>query len=127
MIFKVSAVAVLAALAAVSLRKANEHYSILIIIASSVIIGAFILSSAVQFISGLGDLVSLTDVNGSYLKILLKCLGVSIITGLASDICEDSSYSALAAQITLAGKCVIIALSLPVLRSVLEICLGFIK
>lgn len=127
MIFKISAIAVITAILALGLKKTNENYAVLVLIAGGIAASAFIVSALINAAGDMSELFSYTGADSTYLKILLKCLGISLITEFAANICEDASYKALSGQILLAGKVAVLAVSLPVFKAVLEMCIGLIK
>ena len=51
--------------------------------------------------------------NIEYIKILLKVIGICIVTELAVSVCKESGQQAIAANVTLAGKILIMVASLP--------------
>jgi stage III sporulation protein AD len=57
---------------------------------------------------------------GVYLKILLKMIGITYMAEFGSNLCRDAGSSAVAGQIEFFGKLLLLALSLPVLSSLLE-------
>ena len=69
------------------------------------------------------------DINAEseYVGLLLKICGVSILTEFAADISADSGIKALSAKVEFAGKVIILAMSLPVVESLLELAIGMIK
>ena len=127
MIFKIVLTASVSALLALSFKKRHEHISVLIVVAATLMISAFMLSSLMSAFDDVAALFSMSGLNASYLKMLLKCLGISLLASLAGDICEDAGYQSLASQIILAGKMCILLLCLPLYKDVLEICIGLIK
>ena len=60
-------------------------------------------------------------------EMLLKALGTALIAQLAADSARDNGQSALADKIELAGKVLILALSLPILKAVLQMITEFSK
>ena len=62
-----------------------------------------------------------------YFKVALKALGIGYITSFIADACRDSGQTSLAAKAELAGKTAIFLLSVPLIISVLETAIGFIK
>ena len=62
-------------------------------------------------------------IDGSYLKLVLKSIGIALLTQFASDICRDSGQFALAGKIEFAGKLFIAVLALPVAKSLIEVAL----
>ncbi|MCH5198798.1 MAG: stage III sporulation protein AD [Oscillospiraceae bacterium] len=60
-------------------------------------------------------------------EVLLKALGTALIAQLAADSARDNGQSALAEKIELAGKVLILAISLPILKAVLQMITEFSK
>ena len=94
-------------------------------------LGAVLLAvciAAGHFLSGVGtltaaakELFSQTGLDGSYLTIVFKSLGICYITQTACDICRDSGENALASQLELAGKAALLMTALPMLSSAADI------
>ncbi len=114
-------IAVAACFCALQLKKNNGEYAAAVVIAAGTGIFLFAVSSLSEIAGDISDIFKSTNVDFSYLKIMLKCLGICLLAQFASDTCEDSGYSALGNQILLAGKVLILALSMPMLREILKI------
>lgn len=127
MIIKLGIIAVAVSVCALSLKKSGESFAVLLLVAGSVIIAIVCVGFSVKIIGEIEDIFTYTGLDFSYFKILLKCLGICLITQFSSDICNDASHTALAGQIILAGKIIIIVISLPIFKSVLEMISGMIK
>ena len=56
----------------------------------------------------------------TYLKILMKMMGVTYLADFTASLCKDAGYSAIAAQVEFFGKVSLLTLSLPVLTALLE-------
>lgn len=63
----------------------------------------------------------------SHFYVALKALGICVITGFIADVCRDAGQTALANKAELAGRCAVFILSLPLLSSLLDTAVGFIK
>ena len=126
MIYKVIVIAVLACLISVGINDKSK-FGVAVIIGAGILISLYILSAIIGAVDDISELFSYTGADTAYLKILLKCLAVGFLSQFASDICEDSGNSALASQIIFASKTAILILSLPLIKSVFEICIGIIK
>lgn len=59
-------------------------------------------------------------IDGSYIEVLLKMIGISYICEFASGISKDAGYSAVSSQIELAGKLTMLAIGLPVVMRVID-------
>ena len=90
----------------------------------SIIAGIFIFSIIVPKFSAIIELLnSLTEklgVNSQFFGILLKITGIAYISEFATSICKDSGETAIAAKVELGAKVIIIAMSIPILGSVIE-------
>lgn len=53
------------------------------------------------------------------LMLLLKMIGLTYLSELAAGICKDYGYSAVGNQIEILGKMLIIAMGLPILRTIM--------
>ncbi len=68
----------------------------------------------------LTNLSNMTSVNGQFLGILLKITGIAFLTEFAVSVCKDSGETAIASKVDLGGKVIIIAVSIPIISSLLE-------
>jgi stage III sporulation protein AD len=59
--------------------------------------------------------------------ILIKALGVAILAQMASSICEDSGNKTLSFGVDLAGRVVILALCIPMIRAITKFAFEIIK
>jgi len=60
-------------------------------------------------------------------SMLVKALGICVTTQLAADICRDSGSNALANIVELAGRLLVLALTLPLLKGIAELAVGLIR
>ena len=60
-------------------------------------------------------------------SVLMKSLGICVVTQFAADICYDNSCSSMAAAVELAGRIGAIALAMPMLKAVAELAIGLIN
>ena len=61
------------------------------------------------------------DVEFRYLDVALKIIGVSYLARFAAQICRDAGEGAIAIKVEMAAKVVILALSLPVIRALIQL------
>jgi len=105
-------------LISILLKDVKKEFSIYaVIIGTSIILflSMDVLKEIINFIEGLTK-----NVNGEFIKILLKMTGIAILTEYAVSLCKDSGESAIATKIDLGGKIILISLSIPVISSTLE-------
>lgn len=68
-----------------------------------------------------------TQVSNGYVKIVLKTVGIAILTQFSADICRDSGQSALAGKVEFAGKLMIAVVALPMAQTLIEVAISVIN
>lgn len=92
--------------------------------AASAFICLSLIGVSVSAVFPIVDYISSLELVGRYSEyfgIILKSVGASVICTAAAEICRDSGQGALAYGVETFCKCEIIAMSLPLIRSVLEL------
>ena len=119
-IVKGAAVGITAAVVGLVLKKTNPEQALLLAVAAcaAVLAGAFV--SASEIISFADDVAGESGLSGELVAPVLKCTGIAIVSKLSSDICRDAGASSAAGAIELAGSAAGIAVSIPILRAVLN-------
>ena len=68
----------------------------------------------------LTNLANRTSINNEFIFLLIKITGIAILTEFASSVCKDSGETAIASKVDMGGKIIIIAMSIPIIASLLE-------
>lgn len=120
-VIKIIGIGLLALIIIVILKQYKPEFAIYI----SMIAGVLILVLAIQKLTGiinlLQSLANKTYINQSFLSILLKITGIAFITEFAVSICSDAGEKAIASKIEIGSKVIIIAMSIPIITSLLEL------
>ncbi len=120
------AVAMVATILSVMIKKYNPEYSIVVSIIAGVFILYMVFSELRPAIDKINSLISSSKISLEHAKVLFKTLGVCFLVQFAVDSCNDAGESALASKLELAGKVVIIGLSLPLFEEVIKIVSGLL-
>ena len=119
-IIKIIGIAFLAVIIILILKQYRPEYAMYV----SIIAGALIILMSLGKLEGiiilLNTISSKTSANGQFLSILLKITGIAFLTEFAVSVCKDSGESAIASKVDLGGKIIIIAISIPIITSLLE-------
>ena len=126
-IFKILAILLTAAVLCIILKQKNSEYALFVAVAAGVVTAVFILKSVSGPITELKSQIERYGINTEYFKVAVKALGIGYVTSFIADACRDSGQSSLAAKAELAGKAAIFIISLPLLLSILELAVGFVK
>ncbi len=120
-IFALIGIAVIAAILSLTLKKYNPEYAAIMSIVAGVFLLFKILPNVTSVFNELKNLISNTGVSSEYLMILFKSLGIAFFTQFSSDSCNDVGQTALALKIELAGKIMILIVSLPLFSEVMSV------
>lgn len=85
--------------------------------AASLVLLLFLLGDEIKnAISSFSFFFDSSGLSAEYTAILLKVLGIAVITQFTSDMCKDSGENALSSKVEFAGKIIITATSIPVIE-----------
>lgn len=103
------------------LEKTSKEYVILISIVSCLMILSYLLLQLTPILDLIYQLTSILNDGQDIYILLLKSLGICIVTNLAVDICKDSGETALSSVVLMCGKVCILILSIPLLNELISI------
>jgi len=119
-IFQFVIVALAVTLASLLLRQLRPELGLtLVIVASVVFLLALVGRMAVVF-ELVQELAERADVGQLHLDTLLRIMGVAFIAEFGASICRDAGESSLSLKVELAGKLIILGLSVPLVLVILE-------
>lgn len=110
----------LAAILATIMKKERSELSILIGIATGIIIFFYVLSQVSVVIEFLSQLLDMVAIEETYFLQLLKMLGIAYVAEFSSSICKDAGHQSISGMIELFAKLSIVALSIPGLMFLVE-------
>ena len=120
-IIKIIGIGFIGLVIAIILKQYKPEYALYV----SIIAGILILFMVMEKLSGIIKLLqsisNKTFINKQFLGILLKITGIAIITEFAVSICSDAGEKAIATKIEMGSKVIIIAMSIPIISSLLEL------
>ncbi len=126
-VWKILGICIIGAAISIILKQRAEEYSFLIAIGAGVIALTFVINWVARPINEINDRISAAGVETEYFKVALKAVGIGYITDFVADGCRDAGLVSLASKAELVGKTAIFVLSVPLMLSVLETAIGFIK
>lgn len=101
--------------------KQDKMYTMLLSVSGCILIcgiTAAYLNPIIRFLSALEDLGNLRS---DMLEILLKAVGIGLISEIASVVCSDSGNAGLGKLLQLVGSVVILWLSIPVFQALMDL------
>lgn len=104
----------------VLLKQYKPEYATLASILAGVVILVYVVSKVSSIINLLESLISDIGINKEFFFILLKITGIAYLIEFASSACKDAGESAIATKVELAGKLLIVTLSIPIISTLIE-------
>ena len=120
-ILKIVGFGILATLMVVILKENSKEVAIILIIASSIILLLSTINYLKPIVSMIENIVSNSSIESSYILVILKITGIAYLIEFGKDICIDAGQNSIANKMEIAGKIIIVSLSVPVITSVFEI------
>lgn len=127
MILKITTIAVTAALLSLILKQYKPEYTLFLQLGACAGIIILLLTNFSDISDSIRGLTSISGIDNSSFKSMWKVLGIAIITQFASDLCRDSGESALAGNVELVGKWLILLYSLPFLQMIAKFAAQLVK
>lgn len=125
-ISKVIAIALISIILIIVLKQHRPEFAIYASIVSGLLILFLVLNELSPIISMLQNLSEKMGVSSKFFIILLKITGIAYLTEFGSSVCKDSGETAIASKVELAGKVLIIGMSIPIIRTLMQTLLDLI-
>ena len=117
----------IAAFLTVLLRRYRPELAMGVGIVAGAIALLAVLKTVAPAVSQLQALLDGAALPQAYTAILFKALGICLLTQLTADACRDAGESALAAKAELAGKLLLLVLSLPLFEKITSLALSLLQ
>jgi len=125
-IVRLGAIAVVAALCAVVVKKNVQEIGIVLALAAGVLILSQVIGQ-MESVRGLLDtLAEAGGISSAVLAPVLKTVGIAIITKLTAELCRDAKEGGIAAFIETAGAIMALWVAVPLLKTVLSMIMGLL-
>lgn len=98
----------------------RSDLAVLILLVSGVMVFIYSIGQINEIITFLKNIEEKAEIDGLYLGVILKIIGIAYISSFCSEICKDSGASSLASKVELSGKLFILILAIPILMAVLN-------
>ena len=101
-------------------KQYRPEFTMYVSVAAGIIILLLVMDKLSAIINLLTNLANRTSINNEFIFLLIKITGIAILTEFASSVCKDSGETAIASKVDMGGKIIIIAMSIPIIASLLE-------
>lgn len=125
-VIKVAMIGVCGVLLAVFLKQQKNEYALYISMGAAVLILLLAVNRLGIVMESIEKIQSVIKIDSSYVKVLVKMIGITYVAEFASGLCKDAGYGSVGAQIEMFGKFSIMAVSMPILLALIETIEGFL-
>lgn len=119
-IISIAMIGIVTAVLSLSVRRYNSEISLLLAIAGCVIIFLSVLLNLSSAFETVRTILATASVSTEYIVILLKAVGICFLTEFACDCCIDAGQRALAGNVSLAGKILVLVTAIPLYQDILN-------
>lgn len=119
--FKAVAAAMVTAVLALALTKQGKDFTLLLSMAGCILIGLLLFQFLEPVLEFLRQLQSMGDLNGDMLSVLLKIVGVGLVSEIAAMICSDAGNGSLGKTLQILSAGVILWLSIPIFQMLMDL------
>lgn len=125
-ITSVAGICILFAAVILLLKQYKPEYAMLAAAAASGALLVYLLSLIFPVIQEIREILAQAGVNNEHFTAVFKAVGICYTAQFAGDICRDFGQTAIAGKIDMAGKIAVVALSLPLMKEILQMTLQLI-
>lgn len=119
-IIKIIGIGLISLILIIILKQYKSEYAVYISLIAGGLILFLTFDKLSEIITLLKNLANKSGINSTFIMLLIKITGIAILTEFAVSICKDSGESAIANKIDIGGKIMIVAVSVPIISSLLE-------
>lgn len=119
-IVKIAGIGLISLIVIVVIKQYRPEFAVYVSILAGLLIMGLVISKLNGIVVILKNLANKTNLNTSFLRILIKITGIAILTEFTTSICKDSGEGAIATKVDLGGKIIIMSMSIPIISSLLE-------
>ena len=119
-IIKIIGIGLIALIVIIIIKQYRPEFAVYVSLIAGPLILLLILDKMSGVINLLTNLANKTSINKDFIFLLIKITGIAFLTEFAVSICKDAGESAIATKIDMGGKVMIVAISIPIISSLLE-------
>ena len=120
-VMRIVGIGLIGAILSILLRNSKPEFSMLIPVVVSFTVLACAMPYLIRITEELSRMASSAGINSSYMRIVIKVIGISYLVCITAELCKDAGENAIAAKIERGGKLIILAMAIPIINSLLNL------
>lgn len=126
-LWSVLGIAAVTAVSVIFIKQYRPETALLLSVSGGILILLFCISDIADIFAKLREMLSEFSVDGAIFNVIIKSLGVCLVTDFAGNTCRDFGHLSLASGVEFAGKIVVLVLSLPIISEIVTVAVELIK
>lgn len=122
---KIALLGIVVVLLAIVVRQKEPVFGTLLSLTGCFLVFGAIISRVSAVVILLEDLMELLGEQRAYLLLLLKAVGITMLTEFSAGICKENGLVAMGDLVRIFGKISVLLLGIPIMASLLEVILSF--
>lgn len=124
---KITAIAMISLILIILLKRVNREFAFIATLSASVILFSVVIDDFINVVERIYSFSSSIENLDSYISLMVKILGITLITQFVIDLCRDSGENALASQTEITSKIIILIMIMPMFEAVMNVISGLLK
>lgn len=125
-IFRIAAIALITAFCVVVLREVKSELAPIVALVGGLVVVLSVINYFSDVFSVISSVAKKAGLAASVVTLLFKVIAIGYVTEFSSSIMDDMGLSSLSDKVTLAGKLIIVAMSLPVVVQLFNFIAGLL-
>lgn len=123
---KLVALAIMSTVLCLLLKKERPEMAMFIALATGVIIFLGATYKLNYIIESIQELANKANIPTMYISLIIKLIGIAYLMEFAIQICKDCGEGNIASKLEFGGKIIVMAMSFPILFSIVEVIINII-
>lgn len=125
-VMKLVALAIMSTVLCLLLKKERPEMAMFIALATGVIIFLGATYKLNYIIESIQELANKANIPTMYISLIIKLIGIAYLMEFAIQICKDCGEGNIASKLEFGGKIIVMAMSFPILFSIVEVIINII-
>jgi len=120
---RIVALCVTCAICCLILKSYRPELALVLAIAGGVVVISAVIGHLGEVFGAVKNIVAMTGLDDRTFSAVIKMIGIGYVTEFGASICEESGLKSLSDKIVLAGKIIVLSLSMPVITALVNLLL----
>ena len=120
-IFEIAGIGIVSSAIIIILKQYRPEFAFSASLICGIILLLYSVISFSEINETLKEIIAISGIENEKYEILFRCLGISIVSKIASEACSECGQGSISSKIDLAGKTIILFTAMPLFTEIIEI------